>query len=102
MDDILALIQDVFEGQIDFYGQRVAEIFSTALLIISGAVAFLAGYIYQDIYLTLWVGLTGTLITGLAVIPPWPMYNKHPERWLFPLAGGVSGARLVVDGAKVA
>ncbi|EAU30589.1 conserved hypothetical protein [Aspergillus terreus NIH2624] len=136
MDDILAPIQDAFEGQIvsflsasqtsshlylllhlaawndanlpirsseqDFHGQRIAELLSTALLIISGVVAFFVGYIYQDIHLTLWVGLGGTLITGLAVIPPWPMYNKNPEKWLVPVPGSAGGAGVVVDGVKVA
>ena len=40
------------------------------------------GYVQQDIYLTLWVGLGGTLLTMLAVVPPWPVYNQHPQRWL--------------------
>ncbi|CAL00552.1 uncharacterized protein An17g02095 [Aspergillus niger] len=67
------------------------------------AVAFIVGYIFQDIHLTLWVGLAGTLITGLAVIPPWPMYNKNPEKWLVPLTAGVGGgAGIMVDGVKVA
>ncbi|KAL2866312.1 signal peptidase complex subunit 1 [Aspergillus lucknowensis] len=124
MDDILAPIQDVFEGQIDFHGQRITEILSTALLIVSGVsaqvlilsypmytpltinaakvIAFLTGYIFQDMHITLWVGLVGTLITGLVVIPPWPFYNKHPENWLVPLPGGTSAAGVVVDGVKVA
>ncbi|KAL4787785.1 microsomal signal peptidase 12 kDa subunit-domain-containing protein [Aspergillus varians] len=99
MDDILSPIQDAFEGQIDFHGQQITETLSTALLILSGVVAFLAGYIFQDIHLTLWTGLAGTFITGLAVIPPWPFYNKHPEKWLVPVAGGTG---VVVDGVKVA
>ncbi|PTU17731.1 hypothetical protein P175DRAFT_0504475 [Aspergillus ochraceoroseus IBT 24754] len=103
MDDILAPIQEAFEGQIDFHGQRITEFLSTALLILSGGVlAFLAGYIFQDIYLSLWVGLAGTLVTGLVVVPPWPVYNKNPESWLVPLPGGMRGAGVVVDGVKVA
>ncbi|KAI9371108.1 microsomal signal peptidase 12 kDa subunit-domain-containing protein [Aspergillus egyptiacus] len=124
MDDILAPLQNAFEGQIvsfgrtshllsshanlafsaeqDFHGQRVTEVLSTALLIISGVVAFFVGYIFQDIYLTLWTGLAGTLLTALVVIPPWPFYNKHPEKWLVPLPHGAGGASIVVDGVKVA
>ncbi|BCS03903.1 signal peptidase complex subunit 1 [Aspergillus luchuensis] len=103
MDSLLAPIQDALEGQIDFQGQRIAELLSTVLLVLSGAVAFIVGYIFQDIHLTLWVGLAGTLITGLAVIPPWPMYNKNPEKWLVPFTTGVGGgAGIVVDGVKVA
>ncbi|KAL4902439.1 microsomal signal peptidase 12 kDa subunit-domain-containing protein [Aspergillus multicolor] len=105
----------------DFHGQQITELLSTALLVISGVsllyllcsselcalltvvdlkvTAFFVGYIYEDIHLTLWAGLAGTLVTGLVVIPPWPFYNKHPENWLVPFAGG---AGVVVDGVKVA
>ncbi|PWY70165.1 putative microsomal signal peptidase Spc12, partial [Aspergillus heteromorphus CBS 117.55] len=101
MDGLLVPIQHALEGQIDFHGQRIAELLSTVLLVISGALAFLVGYIFQDIHLTLWVGLTGTLVTGLAVIPPWPMYNKTPEDWLVPITASVEGAGVVVDGVRV-
>ncbi|KAL4996253.1 microsomal signal peptidase 12 kDa subunit-domain-containing protein [Aspergillus recurvatus] len=99
MDDLLAPIQDVLEGRIDFHGQQTTELLSTALLIISGVAAFLFGYIFQDIHLTLWAGLAGTLFTGLVVIPPWPFYNKHPEKWLVPSTGGTG---VMVDGVRIA
>ncbi|OQD70449.1 hypothetical protein PENDEC_c023G07101 [Penicillium decumbens] len=102
MDELLAPLQDAFEGQIDFHGQRLAEILSTVLLIISGAVSFVVGYIYKDIHLTLWIGLAGTLFTGLAVIPPWPIYNQNPERWLNSTDGKANTPRVLVDGVKVA
>ncbi|BCS28852.1 signal peptidase complex subunit 1 [Aspergillus puulaauensis] len=99
MDNILSPIQDALEGQIDFHGQQITEIFSTALLVVSGVVASLIGYIFQDIHLSLWAGLAGTLLTALIIIPPWPIYNKHPEKWLVPFSGR---AGVTVDGVKVA
>lgn len=52
-------------------------------------------------HLTLWVGLGGTLFTALAVVPPWPFYNKNPEKWLrSPSQAG--GSEVVVDGVRVA
>ncbi|KAJ5927980.1 hypothetical protein N7466_006936 [Penicillium verhagenii] len=101
MDELLAPIQDALEGQIDFHGQRLAELLSTILLVISGVASFLIGYIYKDMYLTLWVGLGGTLFTALAVIPPWPIYNQNPEKWLNK-DGSSRGPQVVVDGVKVA
>ncbi|KAJ5910993.1 uncharacterized protein N7473_000296 [Penicillium subrubescens] len=101
MDNILAPLQDAFEGQIDFHGQRLAELLSTVLLIISGALSFLIGYIYKDIHLTLWTGLGGTLFTALVVVPPWPIYNRNPEVW-FGGKAKVGGVGVVVDGVKVA
>lgn len=41
-------------------------------------------------------------MTALAVIPPWPMYNKHPEKWLVPMTGSADGPGIMVDGVKVA
>ena len=47
-------------------------------------VSFLAGYIKQDVYLSLFVGIGGALITFLAVVPPWPAYNQNPQKWFSP------------------
>ncbi|KAL1995318.1 hypothetical protein VTN49DRAFT_1505 [Thermomyces lanuginosus] len=85
MDDLLAPIQAALEGPIDFHGQRLANTLSTALLTVFGAIAFIVGYIQQDIHLTLWLGLAGTLITLLIVVPPYPFYNRNPEKWLDPV-----------------
>lgn len=139
MDNILAPIQEIFEGQIvsfpipipfhtakianlanlqDFHGQRIADILCTALLIVSGVsrshsrsrntshllidfpsteqiVASLVGFIFHDIFLSLWTGLAGLFLTALVVIPPWPVYNQHPEKWLVPL--DESGVTILVD-----
>lgn len=54
----------------------------------------------QDIYLTLWVGLAGTALTMLMVVPPWPMYNESPEKWL-PAKSGLAGTGIEVDGKKI-
>lgn len=59
------------------------------------------GYLLQDIYLSLWVTLAGAAVTALAVIPPWPFYNKHPEQWFAPVAGVVSSTGMFVDGIWV-
>lgn len=45
-------------------------------------IAFNVGYVLQDIVKCVYVGLAGTLLTFLVVIPPWPFYNKNPVRWL--------------------
>ncbi len=67
----------------------------------SQAVAFVVGYLQQDIYLTLWIGLTGSVMTVLVVVPPWPACNRHPELWLRSGKTGTSQADIVVAGRKV-
>ncbi|MCJ1418245.1 hypothetical protein MMC32_004592 [Xylographa parallela] len=100
MDQIVAQARNLLEGQIDFQGQKKTELFTSFSLAGFGLVAFLVGYIQQDIYLTLWLGLLGTLVTFVAVVPPWPIYNKDPEAWL-PAASALTGMGIEVDGKKI-
>lgn len=63
-------------------------------------ISFLVGYFLQDITLALKVGLAGTALTFLAIVPPWPFFNKNPVKWL-PIGGGLNTApsyqNIVVD-----
>lgn len=54
----------------------------------------------QDIRLSLYIGLAGTALTFLVVVPPWPFFNKNPEGWL-PPHKATSGISIDVDGQKV-
>jgi len=99
-DQLLEQVRDAFEGQIDFEGQRLAEMLTTVLLGAAGIVAFLVGYFTQDILMTLYVGLAGTALTFLVVVPQWPFYNKNPEDWL-PASNAKQSFNIHVDGQKV-
>jgi len=89
------------DGQIDFEGQKTAEQLATALLSTLGGIAFIIGYFLQDIKLALQIGLGGTVLVALVVVPPWPFYNKNPVKWL-PVAGsGLGSHGIVVDGEVV-
>ncbi|KAI3399885.1 hypothetical protein diail_5396 [Diaporthe ilicicola] len=95
-EQILDQIRDVAEGQIDFEGQKLVETLSTVLLSIVGVISFLVGYILQDIKLAVYVALGGTALTFLAIIPPWPFYNKNPVTWL-PIGGGAAAVPVPRD-----
>ncbi|KAK0711145.1 microsomal signal peptidase 12 kDa subunit-domain-containing protein [Lasiosphaeris hirsuta] len=97
-EQILDQVRDVVEGQIDFEGQKLAELIANVALSVVGAIAFLVGYLLQDIKLAVWIALGGTALTFVAVVPPWPFYNNNPVAWL--QVGGRSQhttASLVVD-----
>jgi signal peptidase complex subunit 1 len=101
MDEMLEQVRDAVEGQIvrfdnhqcfsnkqlihipqDFEGQRLAQLINYAFLSTFGVFSFLTGFFTANVYNALWVGLAGAVITMLAVVPPWPFYNKNPVQWL--------------------
>ena len=49
----------------------------------------------QDITLTLKIGLAGGALTLLAVVPPWPMFNWYPVKFL-KTASDVDSSNIVV------
>ncbi|KAL2039140.1 hypothetical protein N7G274_008189 [Stereocaulon virgatum] len=99
-DDLLQQAQELFEGQIDFEGQKKTELVSTIILAVSGLLAFILGFVQQNIYVTLWVGLSGAAIAFLVVVPPYPFYNMSPEKWL-PKGSGMAGSGIEIDGRRI-
>lgn len=81
-DQILEKVRDLAEGQIDFDGQKFSELLATILLATSGAIAFVVGFVLQDIKLALYIGLAGTALTFVAIVPPWPFFKRNPVKWL--------------------
>jgi len=84
MDDILDKVRDAVEAPIDFQGQQLAQTVNYAMLIASGIISFIIGFVTENVYNTVWAGCAGVVITMLAVVPPWPFYNKRPVNWLPP------------------
>ncbi|KAL3425786.1 microsomal signal peptidase 12 kDa subunit [Phlyctema vagabunda] len=100
-DQLIEQARELAEGQIDFEGQRLAEFLATALLATTGAISFFIGFFRQDIKLALLVGLGGTALTFLLVVPPWPVFNRHPIKWL-PVGGSDTKSQgIMVDGQLV-
>jgi signal peptidase complex subunit 1 len=88
----------------DFAGQRLAESLTYVLLTLTGIAAFLAGFSTQNIHHILYLGLGGTALTFLVVVPPWPFFNQKPLPWLPARSGagaGLQGVEIEVDGKKV-
>ena len=65
------------------------------LLIRAQILAFLLGFLQQNIWITLWIGLGGTALAFLMVVPPFPMYRETPEKWL-PKGSGLVGGEISV------
>jgi len=98
MDVLLSII----DGFIDFEGQRLSEVLSTYILVISGALGWIIGFILQNLTYTVYIGLVGSVLAVFVAVPPWPLYNRHALRWLPVGAGSASDQSEEGDGgAKV-
>jgi len=53
-------------------------------------VSFILGFAMQDLAVTFGSMGVSTVVLALVVIPPWPMYNRHPVTWLSPKGKGKS------------
>ena len=51
----------------------------------SGAAAALGVAFFLDMILGSMVFLAGLVLAGLATIPPWPIYTRHPVKWAAPV-----------------
>ncbi|KAJ1659574.1 hypothetical protein IWQ61_001371 [Dispira simplex] len=78
----MSTITTILEGTIDFRGQVMAETITQVGIISSAILAFAVGYTLQSFEILLLVFGGGVVLTLLAVLPPWPMYNRHPVQWL--------------------
>ncbi|EPS43433.1 hypothetical protein H072_2580 [Dactylellina haptotyla CBS 200.50] len=102
MEAIQDQFQAIVDGFIDFKGQKLAEQITTYTLSVSAILAFLIGFATQNIVYTLYVGLAGTGLTFLAVVPPWPVYNQAPVKFLSASGNkSAGGGVIIVDGQEV-
>ncbi|CAK5263256.1 unnamed protein product, partial [Mycena citricolor] len=70
------------EGRIDFVGQQRVELISRVWLIATTAISFIAGFLVQSLQVTFGIFGASTLLLALVVLPPWPIFNQHPTKWL--------------------
>ncbi|CAI8008966.1 Signal peptidase complex subunit 1 [Geodia barretti] len=65
----------------DYEGQRLAEKCYQWIIVLFGVVGFIWGYFCQQYIQTVYVLGAGVLLATLLVIPPWPMFRRHPLQW---------------------
>ncbi|KAI8977806.1 microsomal signal peptidase subunit [Trametes punicea] len=75
-------VQKLIEGKIDFEGQKLAENIARHSLIVATAVSFVAGFALQSLRVTFGLFASSVVLLSIVVIPPWPIYNRHPVKWL--------------------
>ncbi|ORX73134.1 hypothetical protein DL89DRAFT_203167, partial [Linderina pennispora] len=69
-------------GRIDFSGQQLATKLSNALLVSSGVVAFIIGFVMQRLSYSFAAYAFGVLVTYFVALFPWPYFKRNPVVWL--------------------
>ncbi|CAK5006960.1 unnamed protein product [Meloidogyne enterolobii] len=54
---------------------------STVILVVHGVLGFIAGYMVQQLSVTIYTVGIGFAISCLVVLPPWPFYRRNPLNW---------------------
>lgn len=65
------------------------------------AISFIVGFALQDIKLALFIGLGGSAFALVVVVPPWPLYNRHPTKWISDRGIHANTQSIIVDGKTV-
>ncbi|XP_051932218.1 signal peptidase complex subunit 1 [Hippocampus zosterae] len=65
----------------DYKGQKLAEQIFQGIIIISAVVGFVYGLIIQQFGWTVYIVLTGFVVSCIVTLPPWPMYRRNPLPW---------------------
>lgn len=84
MSQVLQEISKQLVFPIDYPSQQKLTDRTHYLIILSAIVAFIYGYIKQSIYQLLISYGIGIIITGLIIIPSYPMYNKKRLEFVKP------------------
>ncbi len=66
----------------DFKGQERSEKLALKMLLATAMLCFFLGYLKQDFRLMMGLFASGFLLTFIATVPNWPIYNKDPIEWV--------------------
>mmetsp|Transcript_10656 Transcript_10656/g.19294 ORF Transcript_10656/g.19294 Transcript_10656/m.19294 type:complete len:84 (+) Transcript_10656:1-252(+) len=66
----------------DFKGMALSETLFYYIIIISGAVGWIIGFLHQNFLETFYVWSLGLGISIVLCVPDWPFFNRNPVKWL--------------------
>ncbi|ANQ06567.1 Microsomal signal peptidase 12 kDa subunit [Plasmodium coatneyi] len=68
-------------NRMDFHGQKLAFLIKNIVFTISTVVSIAVGYYKEDLALSAYIILAGTVLSALLIMPTWPIYNKNNIQW---------------------
>ncbi|PNX76562.1 putative signal peptidase complex subunit 1-like protein [Trifolium pratense] len=68
----------------DWQGQSLAEKLMQIMLLGFAVIAFGTGYLTASFQTMILIYAAGVVLTTLVTVPNWPIFNRHPLKWLDP------------------
>lgn len=69
-------------NNMDYQGQKLSENLFYYIILLFGIVGWIYGYILQDFTYVFYSWSVGVGISLVLCVPDWPIYNRHPIKWL--------------------
>lgn len=71
-------------GNIDFVGQSTTYNLQSYVIWVAGIIGFIHGFVGQRFLYTFYWIFGSTILITLICLPSWPIWNRHPLKWLEP------------------
>eukprot|EP00128_Syssomonas_multiformis_P003940 Colp12_sorted_trinity150504_noHs@5311 len=85
MDFILTPLHSFMDKfYVDYKGQKLGENLYHWIISSFAIVGLVWGYLCQDFKQTFFILMAGFLLSCVLVLPPWPMFRRHPIDWRSP------------------
>ncbi|XP_019513117.1 PREDICTED: signal peptidase complex subunit 1 [Hipposideros armiger] len=68
--------------QMDYKGQKLVEQMFQGIILFSAIVGFIYGYMAEQFGWTVYIVMARFAFSCLLTLPPWPIYHRHPLKWL--------------------
>lgn len=66
----------------DYQGQKLSENLFYYIILLFGSIGWVYGYFLQDFTYVFYSWSVGVVISIVLCVPDWPIYNRHPIKWL--------------------
>ena len=70
------------QNTMDYQGQKLSENLFYYIILLFGSIGWVYGYFLQDFTYVFYSWSVGVVISIVLCVPDWPIYNRHPIKWL--------------------
>ncbi|KAI4385297.1 hypothetical protein MLD38_003341 [Melastoma candidum] len=70
--------------RMDWQGQKLSEQLMQIMLVAVAVAAYVTGFMIESFRIMMLIYAGGVVLITLITVPNWPLFNRHPLKWLEP------------------